>query len=230
LFPNDDLRNNFKLLMLSVGDKEYQSTVEYFKETMPYASIFSVKKVVNHHLRKAWEFERSLIREKTLGKDCVVSPTMDNQVKLLFHGTRSCRPHVICNSDKGFLPQFAGMGMWGLGTYFSEKAAYSDRYAYRMPKEEILEELPMAESSVSKLRQMILCEVIVGDSCYSFPNKSLKIPPAKNPGAVNSHLDFAVNRYDSIWGITFGTKVYVTYDSPRAYPTYLITYQDILDN
>ena len=102
--------------------------------------------------------------------------------------------------------QFAAEGYWGRGTYFAEKACYSHHYA---------------SSPNATTKQMFLAEVIVGDSCFCRPDRSLLVPPIKKE---KSDLGLAVERYDSVTGITGGSRVWIVYDNSKAYPSYLITY------
>src|SRR4051794_38882236 len=105
------------------------------------------------------------------------------------------------------MTQFASEGYWGKGTYFAEKVCYSHHYAY----------VPTPGQ-----RQLFLAEVIVGESILLKPDKSLKVPPEKP--AKHSDVGLAVERYDSVEGVTGGSRVWVVYDNNKAYPSYLITY------
>ena len=53
-------------------------------------------------------------------------------------------------------------------------------------------------------------------------NRSYKFPPEKTAIAGN----FAVERYDSIKGNTGGSDIYIVYENSRAYPDYLITFEN----
>lgn len=54
-------------------------------------------------------------------------------------------------------------------------------------------------------RQIFLAEVIVGDSIELDKNRSLVIPPIR----PTKGAELAVERYDSVTGVTRGTRVYI---------------------
>ena len=97
--------------------------------------------------------------------------------------------------------------MWGQGIYFAENASYSDNYAHSLP---------------NKSRQLLICQVLLGDYCTIPPNKDLRLPPAKDPRADPSKT--RIDRYDSVSGSTGGSLVYIVYENSKAYPAYLVTY------
>jgi len=59
----------------------------------------------------------------------------------------------------------------------------------------------------------MMAEVIVGDSVYS-DMKKMREPPEKEPGV----------RYDSVHCYHRDAWVWITYDSKRGYPRYIIEY------
>jgi len=66
------------------------------------------------------------------------------------------------------------------------------------------------------VKELILAEVLVGESCETQPDRSLRRPPVK----TGTHL-----RYDSVNGLTGGSRVYVTYENGTARPVYLVSYR-----
>ena len=50
--------------------------------------------------------------------------------KFLFHGTMGTKPSQIYISEQGFDFRYCTHGLWGVGTYFAEKASYSHCYVY----------------------------------------------------------------------------------------------------
>lgn len=204
--------------LLSVGEDACTSVTNHLKTSLPDIKVFRIQYIENKRLKRAWEFERKQVRKKNGKRDL-------EYTKMLFHGTRRTPPRMICNSPEGLSVHHAkNPGMWGLGTYFSEKASYSHGYAY-WPTVEDLDSTFDDESRLAarekKARQMLLCEVIVGDSRYALPCKDIRMPPLKeyNP------LGFAEIHYDSVWGISQATKIHIVYESSRAIPRYLITYK-----
>jgi hypothetical protein len=77
-----------------------------------------------------------------------------------------------------------------------------------------------------------LAVVVTGDSYDCKPDGNLKVPPEKyahfflpsHPSRTKKKTDMAVERYDSVTGITNGSRVYIVYENNKAYPLYLITY------
>jgi hypothetical protein len=53
------------------------------------------------------------------------------------------------------------------------------------------------------------------------------MPPIIPETASKGLIDFAQVRYDSVSGTTGGSKVYIVYEKGRAYPNYLITYDQV---
>lgn len=63
---------------------------------------------------------------------------------------------------------------------------------------------------------MMLAKLLVGDSINIMPNDaSLKLPPQKPQSDV---------RFDTVTGVTHGSKVFIVYENGRAYPDYLVEY------
>lgn len=98
---------------------------------------------------------------------------------------------------------YSTSGMWGIGTYFAYNASYScGSYAYRLPNGQ---------------QQVFFAQVLTGEA-YDCPSDgSLRRPPKKNEGSSGL-------RYNSVSGVTGGSKVYIVYENRVAYPTYLITF------
>ncbi|XP_011402901.2 PREDICTED: sacsin-like [Amphimedon queenslandica] len=121
--------------------------------------------------------------------------------KKLFHGTRSNDPKEIYGGDSSFDMRFSNNGLWGQGNYFAVNASYSHNYAH----------------TAGPYKQMLVATVLTGLSYYSQPSPYRKPPWCSTAGGIN-------RRYDSVYGDTGGSRVYITYDNERAYPMYLITY------
>ena len=135
--------------------------------------------------------------------------------KELFHGTSSTNPDEIYKSEEGFDMRFCTSGMWGVGSYFAEKASYSDRYSYKTDRSK----MPMFLAKYLRSeKQMFLAKVLTGDSKDHPRDSSLRMPPEKT-----SFSDHTV-RYDTVTGVTGGSRVYIIYNNDKAFPFYLITY------
>ena len=80
---------------------------------------------------------------------------------------------------------------------------------------------PSHGSSPHEVKEIVLARVLVGQPCEMGPDSSLRMPPMK----ANAHGAGSQDRYDSVTGMTGGSRVYVTYDNGAAKPAYKITYR-----
>lgn len=117
----------------------------------------------------------------------------------LFHGTRTNDPELIYGVEDGFDTRLGMGGKWGRANYFAVSAYYSNHFAH------ITED---------NSREILLVNVAVGDTCYLPPDSSLRRPPVKR---VCASTNLRV-MYDS------GCRMYMVYDSHKAYPAYLNKY------
>jgi len=190
--PQDDA---LVLVSLVDGSPEWSNVEALLRRTLPNIKVAKIDRIQNKQL---WEnFHHNIRRMKArLQHDPVVSQ--------MFHGTSSNDPKLIYGDihHDGFHTNFSRAGMWGRGTYFAVNASYSGgSYAYNM---------------AGGQKQMMLCQVLVGDSIKLPSDSSIVLPPIK-PGAN-------AERYDSVTGNTGGSDVVIVYDNGRAYPEYLITF------
>lgn len=183
------------LVSLASGCPEWNNVDALLRKTMPAIKVHSLARIQNQTL---WSnFQHNIQRMKQrLGHE----PT----VTQMFHGTSSNDPKVIYGDihHDGFHTNLSRAGMWGRGTYFAVNASYSGGgYSFTAPGGQ---------------KQMMLCQVLVGDTIKLPSDSSIALAPIK-PGA-------ATERYDSVTGNTGGSDVVIVYDNGRAYPEYLITF------
>eukprot|EP01127_Copromyxa_protea_P019900 TRINITY_DN6552_c0_g1_i1.p1 TRINITY_DN6552_c0_g1~~TRINITY_DN6552_c0_g1_i1.p1 ORF type:complete len:946 (+),score=151.03 TRINITY_DN6552_c0_g1_i1:32-2869(+) len=192
---------NLDLIKITKGTQEWKTVEDRFNQTMlGKGTITELVRVSNKNLWKKFVLEREQVMEKNANESSIT------YTRLLFHGTRNTSPSNIYNSESGFMMQFCSKGMWGIGTYFAEKAVYSHDYCH-----------PTADGK----KQIFLAVVITGDTHDCPPDRNLKVPPERK----TKKTDMAVERYDSVTGITNGSRVYIVYENNKAYPLYLITYR-----
>jgi O-acetyl-ADP-ribose deacetylase (regulator of RNase III) len=185
------------LLNVPPKSEEFKRVLAKMRETMPSVHLSKLERVQNPWLWRKYAHQCDLIREKN----------QNNLRELeLFHGTRGNKPELIYGSEAGFDMRFCEQGLWGKGNYFAANAMYSHNYSHH---------------TSGGMQQMFLARVIVGETYYCTPDRSLKMPPQK---PARSSSVFSVERYDSVTGVTNGTQVYIIYDNAMAYPLYLITY------
>jgi len=194
------------IVPLNSTDTEYTKVATRFFQSIPMSSnirITKIERVQNTWLWEKYAQEKNTMEKKNMG----VIVTNERE---LFHGTCSTQPQLIFNGQDGWDRKFANAGLWGDGLYFATNAVYSLDYKFTVS---------------TKVYQMFLAKVLIGDTIDVPANSSLKMPPVKpkstGPG---SHLKFEVARYDSVTAVTATSVNYVVYDNGRAYPAYLITF------
>ena len=142
---------------------------------------------------------------------CFLGNEQSVNEKLLFHGTSQTPPSKIWQSEDGFDLRYCRRGMWGIGSYFAEKASYSDQYAYKYT------------TNLIQCSEMLVANVLTGNSKEMLSNdlsRQLTRPPvyihatASNPEVL----------YDTVTGFTKGSRIYVLYKLDMAYPSYLVRY------
>ena len=176
---------------------EYDRVKGQFNCTLPQRKVNKIYRIQNKHLwTNYYDHSRRML-------------DVNNGVlreELLFHGTRQNDPKLIYRGTDGFDMRHSNAGVWGRGNYFAANASYSDSYAYQK----------------DGLRKMFAAWVLTGITCDSAPDSSLIKPPVRNRDAAESQVK---HHYDTVTGMTGGTRVYITYDNRHAYPAYLIVYQ-----
>ena len=181
------------------GTPEWNRVITAFQKTMPRSKVTQITRIQNK-----WLWEKYVFHQKRLG---IKNNGVVNELEL-FHGTRSNDPKVIYENEDGFDMRYSAEGMWGQANYFAVNASYSHIYAH---------------STSDGAREMFLVKVLTGDSYNCQPNNSLRKPPMKSSG-ISGEVSFAQMQYDTVTGITNGSRVYMTYDNDKAYPAYLIKY------
>ena len=168
------------------------------KATLPNATIVSIDQVQNQ-----LQWDRYGDCMKRLWKH-----HGEINEKELFHGTRKTDPKEIYFRDQGFSTQFSEERFWGLANYFAVDACYSHGFAFQVKN--------------TKYKKFFLVKVLTGYSCEMKQDSSLKQPPNLPPHLLR-HSN-GQSQYDTVTGITGGSRVYMTYDNYHAYPAYLIKY------
>ncbi len=191
-----------QVFQLRPGTQEYNKVVALFHRTLPNSAIIQVIRI-----QSKWLWERYVFQKKRLG---LKNNGVVNELEL-FHGTRSNNPKIIYENEDGFDMRYSAQGLWGQANYFAVNASYSHNYVHTAP---------------DGAREMFLVKVLTGDSYDCPPNRSLRKPPMKasGPGA-SGEVSFAQVQYDTVTGVTNGSRVYMIYDNDKAYPAYLIKYR-----
>ena len=191
-----------KVFLVQQGNPEWNKVDHLFKTTMPNSTIIQISRIQN-----TWLWQRYVFQRKRLG----IKNGGNVNERDLFHGTSSNDPRVIYENEDGFDMRFSAKGMWGQANYFAVNASYSHNYAYATP---------------DGAREMFLVKVLTGDSYDCPSNSSLRKPPMKESGpSASGEVSFAQVQYDTVTGVTNGSRVYMIYDNDKAYPAYLIKYR-----
>lgn len=175
---------------------EWHGLETAIRSSLPNILIISVKRIQNTWL---WEKYCQHRQSMSMKNDGDV-----NEMKL-YHGTRQTDPENIYRGEEGFDMRFSSDGLWGRGNYFATKASYSDMYAHT--------------STSSRFKLILVASVLVGKTADIPKDRAITKPPIRV-----SNSEFGQLRYDSVTGITKGTRVYITYSNQKAYPSYLVTY------
>ena len=191
-----------ELKLVSEGSSEWNNILHLMRESMQSVQIKKLERIQCKDLWKRYSSFKEEMDKKNKRK---------TNEKLLFHGTRNTDPKDIFKSEKGFDFRYSSDGLWGRGTYFAVKASYSDQsYSHTIP---------------DGLKQLLLANVLTGESIKIPPDRTLRKPPQKPRRASIDEEDAVTNElYDSVTGVTNGSQVYVVYDHEKSYPAYLLTY------
>jgi len=207
------------LIEVMPKDSQYWDVFEKLRQDMPDVYISKLWRVQNSSLWTYYSFH----------KDRFSSMKVKENERSVWHGTSDLDPAIIYNDKQdGFMMQFSQAGFWGRGIYFADKASYSHSYTYKPPTSGgsrtnlgAIEERPGAQKDE---REMFLTKLLIGSEVSinrdesvqkSFECRNLTAPPA-NP-ATNL-------KYNTVTGMTGGSKVWVVYENGRAYPDYLVRY------
>ena len=198
--PQSKLR---ELKLVSEESPEWKNVLRLVKESIPSVQMKKLERIQCKDLWKRYSLFKEEMDKKNKRK---------TNEKLLFHGTRDTDPKDIFKSEKGFDFRYSSDGLWGRGTYFAVKASYSDRsYAHTR--------------SPDGLKQLLLARVLTGESTELPSDRKLRRPPQKPRHASVDEEDAVTNElYDSVTGVTGGSRIYVVYDHEKSYPAYLLTY------
>ena len=181
-----------KFVLLSTTSREFVLVQNKFMKTMEGHQVLHIQRVQNRWTWNKYSQTKCRMHEKNNGSV---------NEKELFHGSRQTVAKSICESEDGFDMRYSRKGMWGVANYFAENAQYSDTYAYY--------------DNVHGYNEMMLAKVLTGDSFFSEPDNTLKMPPMKS---------FPV-KYDSVNGLAYNCEVYMTYCNENSYPAYIIKYR-----
>ena len=196
----DDQAKTTQVFLIQQGSPEWNRVDQLFKTTMPTSTVIQISRIQNKWLWERYAFQRKRLGIKNAG---------NVNERELFHGTRSNDPRVIYENEDGFDMRYSAQGMWGQANYFAVNASYSHNYAHPTP---------------DGAREMFLVKVLTGDSYDCPSNSSLRKPPMKATGS-SGDVSFAQVQYDTVTGVTSGSRVYMIYDNDKAYPAYLVKYK-----
>eukprot|EP00761_Pharyngomonas_kirbyi_P010910 gb/GECH01010933.1/.p1 GENE.gb/GECH01010933.1/~~gb/GECH01010933.1/.p1 ORF type:complete len:893 (+),score=166.53 gb/GECH01010933.1/:1-2679(+) len=214
--PTDKLQT----IGLNTESSEYRFVANLFNETLP-RFVVSIERIQNPVLfqeyaaNRRWMAHNNIIQHgfedsqhfSALKEDANQNGNAAHIFeieKFLWHGTSQISPDKIYATREGFDMRLARDGLLGRGTYFAEKALYSDTYAYKQQQH------PSTKS-------MILARVLTGRSYSSSKTTRYTAPP---------YLDHDnTTRYDSVNVNTTKSRIYAIYQNKLSYPEYIVTYR-----
>ncbi|XP_069028357.1 protein mono-ADP-ribosyltransferase PARP14-like isoform X1 [Embiotoca jacksoni] len=184
-----------KVVALQPSSAEYRTVKELFKRTST-KSVVKIERLQNVHLRRVYEAQKKHISDKNTQQGGAGE-------KFLYHGTTQDNCDAIMKT--GFNRRFAGQNatLYGHGTYFAVKAAYSANPTYSKPA---------ADGS----QLMFVARVLTG--VYTKGSGDMKVPPPRDPQQPHDLYDSAVDATDN-------PTMYVVFHDNQACPDYLITFQ-----
>ena len=194
--PMSDTEFLLMLLDAELESEEYERIAGRFLQTMPHSEILRIERIQNKPL---WMKYLQCSQHMLEYNDAILGE------QVLFHGSSGTDPKEIYSGDSSFDMRFSADGMWGKGNYFAVNASYSNSYAYHCK---------------NGVKKMLVAWVLTGVSYHCAPERYTKPPLRGTQGTGGIQ-----RRYDSVSGITGGSKVFITYENNRAYPAYLITYR-----
>eukprot|EP00002_Diphylleia_rotans_P021266 TRINITY_DN4143_c0_g1_i1.p1 TRINITY_DN4143_c0_g1~~TRINITY_DN4143_c0_g1_i1.p1 ORF type:complete len:971 (-),score=182.02 TRINITY_DN4143_c0_g1_i1:584-3496(-) len=191
-----------RIRVLDTNSELHHRICKRIMSTVPGCKIDMIQTIENHWLLSMYSNSKRLMNHKKQG--------VFNE-RSLFRGTREIQPQEIYDSQEGFDMRFSKGGFYGTGVYFSENFDYAHRYAHRIND----------FTGSGNVYQAFLCHVLCGEAkdYGSRLDTSLRLPPTKDG------IDNSTERYDSVTGVHFGSRIFVTYNNTYAYPTFLITYR-----
>uniref|UniRef100_A0A4X1TF77 Poly [ADP-ribose] polymerase n=1 Tax=Sus scrofa TaxID=9823 RepID=A0A4X1TF77_PIG len=194
--PNwsDMKQQNVCVVELQPDHPEYKMVASKFNETCSNFTIEKIERIQNPDLWRHYQTKKSNMDAK--------NSQIINE-KLLFHGTDvDSVPFVNGN---GFNRSYAGKNAtsFGKGTYFAVNSNYSASDTYSKP-------------DVNGKKYMYYVRVLTGT--YTLGNKSLIVPPLKDP---KNPTDL----YDTVTDNIQCPNLFVVFYDYQAYPEYLITFK-----
>ena len=197
VLPKKPVLPESKLVVLDPFSSAYKEVKDLFDKTMSgkYKNI-TITLLINPHTKSRYNSFITSLKAKG---------TTPLKTLLLFHGTSKVDPKIIYDGYyENFDAAHRKVGLWGKGIYFATDAFYSCNW--------------FAYDQGNEVYSIIVAEVAVGNY-YDYgtsTDRSLLHPP-------NLPND-PYKRYNSVSGITKGTRVHTIYSSNQAYSKYLITY------
>ena len=203
--------NLVQTFLVKKHSEEWGHFVSRIQESLPNSVVHKIVRIQNKFLWDRYSLEKKLLELKTV-------KLTSNEIEV-FHGSGSADPfNDIATSEHGFDMRQSKIGLWGRANYFSTTAKYSDSFCHKT----------FDTSNNRQVKELIIAYVLLGEilDLGRNTNNTLTLPPQKevNSGSRPSTFNVTNLRYDSVAGITSDTRIYMTYDKHRAYPSYIVQY------
>ncbi|KAI6660974.1 Sacsin-like [Oopsacas minuta] len=162
--PCIDMCQGIRQVALETDSSEFAAITRRFHQSMPYAGVITITKIINPD---SWKMFEANIKQ-----ELPRFPNICLTIRLLFHGSSKTDPNIIIKDSTGFNMKFADRGLWGHGIYFAFSSSYAHRYCFNIAKER---------------HCIFAASVLIGNSKQLPQNRSLTGPPPMPNGRDNYH-------------------------------------------
>ncbi|KAI5097930.1 TCDD-inducible poly [ADP-ribose] polymerase, partial [Silurus meridionalis] len=204
LFPETWLpmipEQDFTQVPVSREDRSYRTVYNLFHKTVSETKfrILKILRVQNPYL---WEKYKR--KKEYMSRRMSESERLLNE-RHLFHGTSQDVVEGICKHN--FDPRVCGKHatMFGQGSYFARRAAYSHSFARRSPR---------------GIHYMFLAKVLTGK--FTVGNPGMRRPPPLCPRQPAGDL------FDSCVDNCVDPQIFVIFNDDQSYPYFIIQYEEV---
>ncbi|KAK1785357.1 hypothetical protein P4O66_018737, partial [Electrophorus voltai] len=191
---------DFIQVPVSRDDRSYRTVYNLFHKTVSETK-FRITKILRMQNPFLWEkYER---KKEYMSRRMSEMDRLLNE-RHLFHGTSQDVVEGICKHN--FDPRVCGKHatMFGQGSYFARKAAYSHNFSKRSPR---------------GVHYMFLAKVLTGK--FTVGNPTMRRPPPLCPRDPSSDL------FDSCVDNWMDPQIFVIFNDDQSYPYFIIQYEEV---
>ncbi|XP_076850837.1 protein mono-ADP-ribosyltransferase TIPARP [Brachyhypopomus gauderio] len=191
---------DFVQVPVSRDDRSYRTVYNLFHKTVSETKfrIMKIVRVQNPFLWEKYKRKKEYMSRRMSEMDRLLNE------RHLFHGTSQDVVEGI--SKHNFDPRVCGKHatMFGQGSYFARKAAYSHNFSKRSPR---------------GVHYMFLAKVLTGK--FTVGNPTMRRPPPLSPRDPSSDL------FDSCVDNWMDPQIFVIFNDDQSYPYFIIQYEEV---